>query len=219
MTTRNTNITKYQHEILEGLIISDGNIHRQNLNQLTTPIFSIKNINLEWMDFLFKELPFEMSRNYTLPSKETIICGKISNRQAQCCIQTKSDNALISYWKRWYNGKDKFIPKDFKLTPTIGRFWFYGDGSSSIYKTGKLSSRVTIRLCTNSFTFDDCERFCEMWKCVGVPFHVGIHKRQPVLTINKANYINKFLSYIGNAEIKSFEYKWKIPNPSNRMKE
>jgi hypothetical protein len=220
MTERCTEISPIQHEILEGLIISDGCVHRfRPADRLTTPTLQYKSVESEFVDFLVENLPFKEFSKQIIEAQENIdICGVLCNQRQITKIETRSDKSLIPYWERWYNGEAKHVPEDFVLTPLTARVWFYGDGSSSIYSTGENdTSRVTVRFCTQSFTWDDCERLCELWKAKDVPFHVIKDRDKPMLVINKADYVDRFFTYIGEPEIESFRYKWKSPNPSRRI--
>jgi len=208
VTNRCSKFSSIQHEIMEGLIISDGSIYRQKLKRmLSTPIFGFKNIQKEIVDFCETSLPLEFAR-HTDPPRDFEINGIIGHSGPIDVIQSNSDHGLVPYWERWYNGKAKHIPKDFVLTPRVARFWFYGDGSSSAYNDGK---KVNIRFCTNSFTQSDCERLCEMWKAIGINFYPASTPTGPVLTLGIAQDIISFFEYMGEPELECFRYKWKRP--------
>ena len=178
-------------------------------NCLSTPIFTVKNIQKEFIDSLINTLPFEFTRQLT-PAGVTTVCGIDCNRNEIHNIQSKSDHALVPYWERWYNGVKKHVPPDFILTPTVARYWFYGDGSSSAYKDGK---KVNICFCTNSFTQKDCEHLCSMWETLGIHFYPAKTPTGPVLTLGIADDIRSFFDYMGEPELSCFSYKRKRPIP------
>jgi LAGLIDADG DNA endonuclease family len=208
-TERCTEISPVQHEILEGLIISDGSIYRQKLKgRLSTPVFGVKNVQSTFVDFCEQNLPFEFARHIDAP-KPFIMNGVVTGQcGAMDVIQSKSDNALSSYWNRWYGGSPKHVPRDFVLTPRAARFWFYGDGSSSAYNDGK---KVNIRFCTNSFSQSDCEWLCSLWEQVGIAFYPATTPTGTVLTLGITQHIHDFFDFMGEPEIECFSYKWKRP--------
>jgi hypothetical protein len=116
--------------------------------------------------------------------------------------------ALTSFYERWYWDGHKVVPLDLVITPTLARFWFYGDGSSTW--TGHRKNNVVVTLCTDSFTTDECEFLRDQWLkvCPSVRFSITSNHR---LRLYSQASISAFLDFMGQPELSCFAYKWKRP--------
>lgn len=174
---RLTQFTEEQHDLPEGLLISDGSLSRRR----ATPSFVLASIKKELVDFVQASLhPLVFSRS-VVPPKDYSINGRTGRTQPAYYAFSHADRALFQYWHRWYDGETKHIPKDFHITPLTARFWYYGDGSaltmdytaSRGWKVQR-TTPVILTLCTDGFTFEDCERLRTLWRSASsdIDFHI-----------------------------------------------
>lgn len=195
-TTRNSSLSQIQHEILEGWIMSDG--HLEKTKTSVTPFFTLALIEQQAIEFTNQNLPLSWS---DIVIKNNTIDPRGWKNQTLYKLRSHSDLCLIPYYDRWYCGKDKHIPKDFVLTPTIMRFCIYGDGTRQ-----SKNSTESLVLCLESFNQKDKERLVKLfYKNIGINLHINGRGRPFIC--NK-NQINKFLDWLGTPELSCFDYKF-----------
>jgi hypothetical protein len=107
--------------------------------------------------------------------------------------------------KKWYPDGKKIVPQDIKLTPTVIRQWYIGDGCLVKYKD---SRAVNIQLSTDSYSIKDVEFLIKKLRNIG--FVCNRRKSNNRIGIYNES-VDDFLDYIGDCpkEIeKIYGYKW-----------
>lgn len=204
-----TMLSDKQREILQGLLLSDGCV-RTDANNKTAKL-SLTTVEEELATHLMEILPYQFNKS-VMPEEERIICGRICHAKQTYRVVSRVDLSLNKYEGEWYKNRIKIVPVDIKLTPTICRYWFYGDGYSSYLKYKGQNRYVVIGLCTNSFTLQECKLLIEkIEQASGVVFHIINDHGTPSLQLTKNPSIGKFLNYIGKCELECYDYKWKYP--------
>jgi len=206
--TRDTILTKSQIEILEGLIISDGSLECRDKNAS----FNQKCINKTYIEYIQNSLPFLWNKIRVIYGGPSIICGINTMLKDAYSIKSRTDQYLTKQYNRWYKNKIKIIPPDLQITPLMLKNWFYGDGSSTYHKTKKRSNskQIDLLLCTDSFTYIECQLLQQKLKYIDLDFNISKRKQ---LISGKKKTIKQFFDYIGPCDVAGFEYKWKLPKP------
>lgn len=181
---------KEQHEIIEGILVSDGWIAGKLRNRLS---ISQKYDKEEFVKHIAQSLPF----------KHSVRTYKFNNnwqKHANDSVRYSSFAYPIieEYWKRWYPESNKIVPSDFKITPISLLYWYCGDGN--LHKRNKY-----VRLHTNSFCKIDVKRLSKQFK--EKKMHVTISKKNEICIWKE--FTNTFFDYIGwECPFTCFEYKW-----------
>lgn len=212
-----THLSDTHKQIIEGLLLGDGCMPQRsktaNLRVTTTELLFANN--------LCNHLPLSFKK-YKTNGGTCTIKGKQYIRKDSYRIETLTDLSLNIFRNEWYLNKTKIVPKNLILTPTSIRYWFYGDGSTTYHandnKTIKRSS-VGLTLYTNGFTPNDVEFLCHQVKCVSnVTFNINYQRGLPILTTRKYDNVIRFFNFIGPCEYPCYQYKFKIPDISNKRK-
>jgi len=129
---------------------------------------------------------------YKLTTKCTIQLAEIYNKWY---IGAKKIN-------KYYAGAKKIVPMDVELSAPAIRNWIMDDGSVS-------KEKGHLRLCTCSFTIDECEFLAEkLNKFVGDDtIHVTNKQKYPVIYASK-KATRALLDKIGAPDVSCFQYKW-----------
>lgn len=151
-------LTKRQQEILNGLMLGDGNItKRGNGNGRLRVNRSIKDRN--YSEWIAKEF-FEYCSNRCLADR-TITDTRHNKTYERTEFSTRCDPVFTKEYFRWYNSI-KIIPDDLLLTPLTLAIWFSDDGSiSKRYKNGATAG-FEISFATCSFGKNGTEKLCKM---------------------------------------------------------
>lgn len=185
------NLTKYEKEILDGIIISDGSLSCSRISGRISLIFKY----LETINRIILDMPsIEFLKPWKYDSKE----DKRTNK-SYTNYQTKSlsYHNLLHEYNRWYKNGVKIIPRDIDITPLMCYWWFVGDG----YNTNN-----NIYLCTDSFDKESVKSVNEKLKQKG--FTTTIRSNNRIFFDKKSSII--FLDWISkDIEIqKEYLYKW-----------
>jgi len=186
-------------EYIDGLLLSDGHIRPTKSGKYTanySQFFSIK--HLDWAELILKDF-----KKFGIEANLKIITHKSYKIREEVHLFTKAYKNFKVFRDRWYPNGYKSIPNDLKLTPTVCLNWYLGDGS--LHVSGG------IRFATNSFKLEDILILQKLLKR-DVKVISTIHRwcdKQYLLYIPKV-YSKKFLKYIGDCPVSSFEYKWNI---------
>jgi len=200
---RTIKFSKYQIEILNGLLLSDASI----LYSKTTcnPFFSIDSVTQSFIDKIKYELPFRWRKIYIRHYNNL-------NKHQSYKLASRTTPSLINYHDEWYPNKIKIIPYNLILTPLVVKYWFYGDGSTSWRKQSPHS--VALSLHTNGFSVQDVKLLVNKLKedCGLDGFLIQKSTfGAPVISTSKIDLVQQFFKYIGDCDVKGFDYKWKIP--------
>jgi dimeric dUTPase (all-alpha-NTP-PPase superfamily) len=199
-------INSIQHEIIEGILISDGYIANRYKKACSLCIGQ-RSDRLEFIQYLSHQLQLEY--NIYLIEPKPHWQAKVKNNEYR--YSSKSYSFLKKYDERWYdNGGIKHIPYDFKITPTVLLYWYLGDGSFN-------TNNKTVRFSTCCFNQNDIILLIEQLKHLGL--YSYITARNEIFL--KTQSTNAFFEIIGCCPVKCFEYKWNKEKklPSHRMTE
>lgn len=170
------------------------------------------------IDLIINKLPNVSLKTYEIKEKISTINsgahkGETVKHKSATAAYTPGSQSWVCYYNRWYCDGKKIIPKDFEITPTSLRWCFYGDGFSSWLHRKNL---VSAGFSTNGFSRDDCIMFMEMLRSRGI--NARIETTRNVIQISKAIDVRKFFKFIGESEVESMKYKWKIPHYKNEAR-
>lgn len=153
--------------------------------------------------------------------------------------KTLTYRELRAYREKWYLNETKRPPADIVITPTVLRHWFIGDGTLAKITSNRTRGNGEFQysqvvLCTNGFTWEDCEVLALKLQALGLPFEVKGHHQnwKGVKTINPQLRLPKpatntplFFDFIGPCPEgieEDYGYKWdwvtkkvpkKVPKP------
>ena len=217
LTRIKTELTHKNLELINGCLLSDSSLRRQNRTERNnikeTAHFISAGISKEYILFIKNNLPFKFSF-YIHKSTTSYIKKRqqtITSKEAYF-IRSNCDRTLDSLYDKWYpesNNFKKLVPRDLVLTPTTLLHWYIGDGQKSTMKSG-------IRIHTNSFSIEDVEFLQELLRKEGLVFNVYLKydsvydKKYPILTTYKYKYKLDFFNYIGEPIIDFYKYKWDL---------
>ena len=102
----------------------------------------------------------------------------------------------------------KIIPLDIKITPTMLKRWFEGDGNYYKIKNKKSThlkgAQLSIAVC--SFLRNHVDLLIEKFKEIGIEFNYS--KQTRVIRITKKAEVKKFFDFMGHCEVPCYVYKW-----------
>jgi len=126
-------LTQEQYEIVVGLLMGDGTLHRSNKNakiqaQMTTKEY------LKYIDKKFGKFGNGVTLAHTASEKATL--NKKSGFQQDAKEENYSNiyrwrscgHPELNQFRSWYETGNKIWPDDIDLTPTVLKHWFCGDG-------------------------------------------------------------------------------------------
>ncbi len=185
INVKNCNLTNYEKEVLDGIMISDG------------CLTSVTNISAR-LSLGFK---YNETLEYIKDSLPSIEFGKtyISSNGKSFHNKSRMYADLLIENKRWYKNGIKIIPNNFKLTKISCYWWFIGDG---------YNSNNNVYLCTDSYTKKEILNIVEELTKIG--FKCNITSINRIRFFKKDSLA--FLKWITpkSGIYKIYEYKWKI---------
>jgi hypothetical protein len=217
---RRTQMTNDQHQILTGIIISDGCLHVTN--GCRNAHLSFSSTEPEYAKFIQHTLPFEFFKMCIEPPKKDVnICGHMYNTKAKYHVQSTVDLTLTDYYNDWYADGRKKVPETLQLTPLMLTHWFYGDGSTSFSNN---KNRVHLTFCTNSFSKYECDMLIEKFHSFDNDLQFGLvidkkyrpnkTKTHHLIKASKRKTVQCFFEHIKPYfNLECFNYKWKLPEP------
>ena len=189
MVSKHCHISNEALDWIEGELLGDGSL----CSFTCTARFRYSSKHLEYINYV----------SDTLAQFGIMQAGKI-RRRVTCAVgynySSLSYTDLFDIWVMWYAYGNKQVPRDLKLTPTVCRQWYMGDGS--IHK----SSRA-IFLATNAFPVADVKWLVQ--QLAGIGILATHHSARNVIYI-PAKATKDFLGYIGECPVKCYKYKWKL---------
>lgn len=189
-SSRTVLIASEQHQIIEGILIGDGWIDKENKNRLS---ISQKFDKKEFVEHIASKLPFACSVDLYEHKKHWR--KKASNSVR---YRTVAYEQIYDYWERWYQNGRKVVPNDFEITPISLLYWYCGDGS--IHRDSK-----QVRLHTNSFEQQDLERLQSQFEKLGI--YTTIDGRN--VTCIRSQCTQRFFELLGSiTPFECFAYKW-----------
>ena len=183
--------SQYQHEILDGILISDGYINNKS-NSACSISIGQRLDRREFVEYVAKELNLEHSIYEIMPKENWK--AKIVNTEARYSSETYP--FLMTYLSRWYN-EHKIIPSDFVLSPIICLMWYLGDGN--LHK-----DQQVVRLSTCCFTEKEVYLLIEQFH--DLKLYAYQSNRREIYF--KKQSTDLFFKYIGECPVACFYYKW-----------
>lgn len=194
MQANHCNLSQEANEFLNGELLGDGSLsNRSNYSSR----FEYSSSKEKYLIYFLKTLKLFGIKQ----------AGKIRQRYQKKCncytyhCSTLSYVELLPIYKQWYPNGKKIVPKGIKLTPSVCRQWYIGDGMLA-----KLNrQRPYIKLFTNGFTIFDVKWLIKQLNKLGFKSKRQLYNN----SIRISTYSTKdFLDYIGKCPVKCYEYKW-----------
>jgi hypothetical protein len=179
------NITDRQHDILTGLLMGDGWVHRHT----KTPSLKVSVTERDFIEHIYDELePLSMS---------------VNKYDGMWCMSTTTHSKLQQY-SDWYgNDGQKRFPENLCLNKVILKYWYCCDGSLVNNKSYK---HINIGMSNER---ERAGALCSMFKDVGLPEpRVNKWSGGNAQLVWKKDESEQLLRYMGSP-IEGYEYKWK----------
>lgn len=144
-------LSQFQLETLEGLMLGDGCLHRQQNKTCKGAAKLQVDRSIKDKDYLFD--------NYSVFSDFCSSKPRYYKRHEKYegyVFATKQAQVFNGAHDRWYPNGTKIVPKDLVLTPLIVAIWFCDDGSIYSHKDNR-PYRMRLQLATNGFSKIDNE--------------------------------------------------------------
>lgn len=207
---RHTTLTTKDLDIINGLLISDGSLHRKGrTNPNRQAHFSLSSKHSEFVNWTAENLSLELGT--ILEVTQTFKFGTFTRYD----YISKTDSSLTELDKIWYpenNDFKKVIPDNLEITPLMLKLWFVGDGCS-LYNKIKTEIQV-ISLSTDGFNLEYIESICAKLNQLNLFFKVCKTKNNKYnLMMHRQDDCQYFLNYIGQSYWRCFDYKWKLKIP------
>lgn len=191
------------YEYVDGLILGDASIiPLSRYSARLSQGFSLK--FLEWAKKIYYDLcefGIKSDLSEKLSYGHYLKDGTYVKPDCSIFLQTLSYEELLGTHKRWYKDKQKIIPEDLVITPTLLRNFYMGDGSP--HKNGSY-------LCVGGFSRSDIGFLIELLNKIGIKSTIHRSANQLSIYIPK-NSLKVFFSFIGKkSPVKCFSYKWRL---------
>jgi hypothetical protein len=210
LTKLETILSDEQINIFNGCLLGDAYLGKSTGCNSGNYCFRLKSITEEFITTVKDVLPFKWCKDYVRPAKKALIKGKLCNCNTSFECISRTDKTITRLANQWYPEGKKIIPKDLVLSPSVVKYWFYGDGCTSWTKNRFTAVQLT--LCTDSFTYEECLFLQNLFRDIDIEVRIfNLRTNQYRLSIQNVKNINNFFDYIGECNIKSFQYKWKRP--------
>ena len=196
---RNINIPTKLIQKLNGWMLGDGGLFSTGIQG--NFVFSSK--HKEYIDYVSS--CFEES-GMTSKQYQNEQFGKTYYR-----LRTVSTVELGKLYNDWYKNRVKIVPEDLELSDSCIRHWIMDDGTLS-------KQYGHLRLCTNSFTENECEILAEKMNRFVGSTEIQLCDRGKNTTriyIPKKDVL-KLYNKIGTCDVACFKYKWEVASNSGR---
>lgn len=193
-------MTKYEKEILTGLILSDAHLRQPKSNHRVHMCLSLKHRDfaeeiirhldsVAWRKSIFHDSYFDKRTEKTYYRNQ---------------IRTRVSDYLTSIYPNWYKDKKKIIPPKLTLTSTVLLWWYLGDGCLAKKKSRPKYRRIV--LATQSFTLNEVERLIVQLKELLDSEHVYPESGSIIVACEG---ICSFANIIGTVSpVKCYDYKF-----------
>jgi hypothetical protein len=208
-------LTKHQHDVITGVLMGDGNIKLSDKNSSIRCWMTSLNY-LEYLDDIFGCLSTGVRLAKTA---EEVAQG---NRDSGFSPNAKPENYSDQYyWQSrslpelqqyadWYSSGKKVWPKDIKLTPTVLKHWYCGDGCC---KNGWENNYITIAMKNEIENTDKVNKYFERMN-LPTPSNYSIYERNDGCMCCEAHWTvadsKELWDYMGEP-LPDFAYKWPEP--------
>ena len=194
-------------QVIDGELLGDGCITRQNLRNKTYYIFTYQTVNEQYARYLHSIISQKiksLSKVYIGQNKKVhYINNKLVVNNVFYALRF-AHKVFQSFYNRWYISGHKKVPCDLLLSPTICLHWYIGDGTIC----ARSSSVIT--LCTQSFKENEIDFLIQQLNSIGLRATKCLYnklKQQFIMRIICGHALN-FLSFIGQSPVTSYAYKW-----------
>lgn len=188
-----------QIEIIEGCILGDGGLSRQ---ESRTCYLLVGNQKIDFLKWIYDQLGW-LSSSISLHSKEgsefiSPATGKEYTSNNDLYQLRTIAHPQLSKWEEWYDSdkRGKEIKLPFLFTPTTIKLWYAGDGSRNLHGGGDY---IKIFM---SLSNEVLERIADVFRDWGFPCKTGSNRIRFQKKSSK-----KLLDWMGDP-IPGYEYKW-----------
>lgn len=204
--------TDYQREIITGILMGDGSISIIGKN----PQLRVKMISPNYLQYVADK--FGILGN-GVKTKMTAAESSEQARKSGFNPNAKKENYSDVYewcsishpelheFEDWYSSGEKVWPKDIKLTPTVLKHWYCGDGH---WDNSGSNNHIEIEMANE---VNETEKVNQMFESVGLPTpsNYSIGKKRDRSTDCSAQFTvdqsKELWQYMGDP-LPGFEYKW-----------
>lgn len=202
-----------QKETITGLLMGDGSINTANKN----PYLQVNMISPNYLEFVDDEFGiFGNGVNLFRTAEESARESRESEFSPNARAKNYSDlyrwqsmcHPQLQRFVEWYETGKKVWPADIKLTPTVLKHWYCGDGNWS--NTGS-HNRIKISM---SNEIDNTEKVDKIFENVGLPspsnYAISERKNGSGKICNAEFTVSQskeLWEYMGKP-LPDFEYKW-----------
>jgi len=207
--------TQQQKEIITGLMMGDGWISRGENRK--NPVIRCNMTSKKYLKYIDKVFGcFSTGVSLKRTAKENMRHNKdnnvfITNGNVEDYSNLYSWNSRshpeLKKWKEWYSTGEKIWPKDIKLTPTVLKHWYCGDGH---WDNKNSKNRIVIAM---SNEIDNTKKVSQMFESVGLPSpsNYNVSERKDGSKGCKAEWTvdqsEELWEYMGEP-LPDFYYKW-----------
>lgn len=193
-------VSNKQHEIITGLLMGDGYVPTFN----TVPAIACQMINKSYIAYLSEKFP--KLTLHTKVVKETSGGNKVFQWRSVA-------HPEFQEYSDWYSSGERVWPENIKLTPTVLKHWYCGDGTYNVVGN---TGRVVISMRNELGNEEKVENY---FREANLPTpNNWITSKNPHGLSHKAIWnveeSKELLKYMGEP-LPSFKYKWLIENNDN----
>lgn len=205
------NISEYEKEILIGELLGDGSLKMDCKGSL--PYYRHSSKYSSYLEWLASVLPsFKWSEISTTTHKT--LSKKNGEFVISYGVRSQCHPGLAELQKMFYDENNmKHIPSDLKITPTILRHWFLGDGTAGYFSTGirkgkqRTSWQMTIYAC--AYSRKELEGIIiPQLESLNIKCSVTMKPGRHRMRISSESF-DTFYQYIGKCPVECYKYKWK----------
>lgn len=201
-------VTDKHHEIIKGLLMSDGNISYHNEKSTCLQVRMITREFLEWLDDQLGILSLGVSLKQTAEesAKEHRESGfnPNANPENYSDIYQLTTRAVpdLTIYRDWYTDIGKVWPKDIILTPTVLKMFFCGDGDKKVdHRESNRKPHIRFRADNE---LKNKQKVIDMFSNVG--FDIMWTGKNIRVSVSESY---RMWEYMGSPP-PGFEYKWPI---------
>jgi len=204
--------TDHQREIITGLLMGDGSINTGGKNSY----IRVEMISPNYLEYIAKEfgvlggeVTLKMTAAENAKAKRNSGFGPNAKAEnySDVYLWSSTSHPELAEFAGWYRNGKKVWPADIKLTPTVLKHWYCGDGHWD-----NCGSRNSIKI-SMANEIDNINKVDQMFRNVELPApsnydvrerNDGSKKCDAQFTIEQSK---ELWEYMGNP-LPDFEYKW-----------
>lgn len=123
--TTEYDFSEYQLDIIRGELLGDGSLVKgDSCTNIDTYCFALQVISKEHVEFVIDKLPDGLF------SENQPYLKEIDNNNHHNIWDIRSNicPTLTNIEEKWYDNRNKIVPKDLELNETVLKHWYWGDG-------------------------------------------------------------------------------------------